>query len=297
MNGRARISEMDPVATSIHRLAVLLEAGLPPGRAWAFASDAAPDAPAERDGEAHKGQGLSSEDVAAELSERGGAWRDVATAWSVAATVGAPLAPALRAVVDALRDAEQARDDVDVALAGPATTARLVGWLPLLALVLVAAFGFDVTAALASPLGVFCVVLGAGFMTLGHRWTRRLVRRAQPPEGIAGWESELVCIALRGGVSIDRAVDVVTSAGCAGAAAATAEILHLSRASGAPAAELLRADAADRRRRARTEGKLRAARLAASLLLPLGACTLPAFLLLGVGPMLLSVFAAAPLDI
>ena len=59
------------------------------------------------------------------------------------------------------------------------------------------------------------------------------------------------------------------------------------------AVDLLRAAATDARRRARTDGRLRAARLGARLLLPMGLCTLPAFLLLGVGPMLLSVMAGS----
>jgi tight adherence protein B len=61
-------------------------------------------------------------------------------------------------------------------------------------------------------------------------------------------------------------------------------MLRLSRRAGARAVELLRADAAEQRRRARTDGRLRAARLSSRLLLPMGVCTLPAFLLLGVAP-------------
>src|SRR5690349_23532599 len=44
--------------------------------------------------------------------------------------------------------------------------------------------------------------------------------------------------------------------------------------------------------RSRTEGRLTASALSGRLLLPLGVCTLPAFLLLGVGPMLLSVLTS-----
>ena len=63
-----------------------------------------------------------------------------------------------------------------------------------------------------------------------------------------------------------------------------------------PAVELLRASAALARHRARVDGRLRAARLSSRLLLPLGVCTLPAFLLLGVAPMLLSVMSTMPLS-
>ena len=59
----------------------------------------------------------------------------------------------------------------------------------------------------------------------------------------------------------------------------------------ASAVELLRASAAHARHRARIDGRLRVARLSSRLLLPLGVCTLPAFLLLGVAPMMLSVMS------
>jgi tight adherence protein B len=193
-------------------------------------------------------------------------------AWTVAATVGAPLSDSLRGIADALRDAEQARDDVAVALAEPATTARLIAWLPLLAVALVAGFGFDVLSTLTHPVGVACLVLGVLLMIGARRWTGALVRRAQPEPGVAGWECDVMAIALRGGVSIERALEVVADAGCPGARAETAGILA-----------------------ARTEGRLRAARLSGRLLIPLGVCTLPSFLLLGVAPMLLSVLSTAPI--
>lgn len=285
---------MDETATaaSVHRLAVLLQAGVPPVRALSHALPAAAD-----DSEASRRLASIAEPRALGdlLADRGGAWRDVGTAWRVAATVGAPLAPSLSAVASALRDAAQARDDVAVALAEPATTARLISWLPMVAVLLVVAFGFDVIQTLRSPAGLLCLVSGAALMIAARRWTALLVRRAAPPEGIAGWECDLVAIALTGGVSIDRALAVTEDAGCATACAATADILALSRETGAPAVGLLRAEADDQRRRARTEGRLRAARLGGSLLLPLGVCTLPAFLLLGVAPMVLTVLAGASL--
>lgn len=269
-------------ATSVHRLAVLLQAGLAPAQAWQHVADGADDRAAS-----------AGETIEDQLERRGGPWAEVAVAWRVAATVGAPLSMSLRAAADALRDAEQARDDVAVALAEPTTTARLIAWMPLLAVVLVVAFGFDVGSTLTQPAGILCVVTGLALMVAARRWTASLVRRAQPPDGIAGWEHDLLSIALSGGVSIDRALAVVEEAGCPAAREATADVLSLSRASGAPAVELLRAEAADRRRAARTEGRLRAARLGGRLLLPLGVCTLPAFLLLGVGPMLLSVLGSS----
>ena len=66
------------------------------------------------------------------------------------------------------------------------------------------------------------------------------------------------------------------------------DVLDLSASAGVPAVDLLRATAELERHRARIEGRMRAAQLTSRLLLPLGVCTLPAFLLIGVAPMLLS---------
>lgn len=272
-------------AAGVQRLAVLLEAGIAPPRAWQLLAEAGDDVAAE----VVRAE-LPTGDV---LAARGGAWCDVAVAWRVAETVGAPLAPSLRRFADALRDAQETRDDVAVALADPAATARLVSWLPLVAVGLAAALGFDIAATLIQPAGIVCVVAGTVLMLLARRWSARLVARAQPGAGLPGVQGDTVAIALSGGVSVERALAVVADAGGGAPEPEVREVLELSQRAGAPAVDLLRATAADCRRRSRTEGRLRAAKLGARLLLPMGLCTLPAFLLLGVGPMLLSVLTVS----
>jgi tight adherence protein B len=56
-----------------------------------------------------------------------------------------------------------------------------------------------------------------------------------------------------------------------------------------PAAALLRSEAEEARREARSAGQAAAARLAVTLMLPLGLCILPAFMLLGVAPLLIAI--------
>lgn len=274
-------------AATVQRLAVLLEAGIAPERAWQLLAESG-DIVGARVVAAPRGT-----PVGTVLEAEGGAWRDVAVAWRVSETVGAPLAASLRRFADALRDAQESRDDVAVALADPAATARLVAWLPLAAVVLGVALGFDVAVVLAQPAGIACLVAGGLLMLVARRWTSRLVARAQPDDRLAGVQGDVVAIALTGGVSVERALSVVEHSGGGAPDDDTTGVLALSARAGAPAVDLLRAAAADARRRARTDGRLRAARLGARLLLPMGVCTLPAFLLLGVGPMLLSVLAGS----
>lgn len=315
-------------AEVVLRLAVLLQAGVSPARAWEHMA---------RAGDPSAGLVVASLERGMPLPEAiaavgTGSWRDVAVACKVAGVVGAPLAECLRGVAFALRDAQEAADDVRIALAEPAGTARLMSWLPLVALALGAALGFDIFGTLVgNPLGLACLGGGAVLIVLAHRWTGRLVRGAQALGGVPGLDAELMAIALSGGVSIDRARQVVRDARALappgpgsghptpGGSATPARIprraeaaravvavreadeidavLALSQAAGVPAAELLRASAAHARHRARVEGRLRAARLSSHLLVPLGVCTLPAFLLLGVAPMLLSVMSTMSISL
>jgi tight adherence protein B len=281
------------------RLAVLMQAGATPQRAFAHLADAG-DTSGVRIRRGIRAGLTDAEAIAAAAPPTGdaAAWRDIAAAWRVAETVGAPLAESLRGIAVALRDAGEAADEVRVALAEPAGTARLMSWLPLVGVGLGIALGFDTVGTLvAHPIGVACLVAGVALIVAARGWTRALVRRAAAPPGVPGLDADLLAIALAGGVSIDRARSAIAAVHAQPEGEETAAVLALSRSAGVPAVELLRAAAALARHRARVDGRLRAARLSSRLLLPLGVCTLPAFLLLGVAPMLLSVMAAAPLSL
>ncbi|WP_187279895.1 type II secretion system F family protein [Quadrisphaera setariae] len=74
----------------------------------------------------------------------------------------------------------------------------------------------------------------------------------------------------------------------AGALAALQRCLWIAEQTGAPVAALLTSSAAELRRRRRRAAALAAARLGVRVVAPLGLCTLPAFGLLAVVPVLLS---------
>jgi tight adherence protein B len=199
-----------------------------------------------------------------------------------------------------MRDAAAAADDVRIALAEPAGTARLLLWMPLAGLLLGFALGFDTVSVLfTSPIGAACLVIGLLLVLSARAWTRRLLRRAQPDPGTPGMHAELMSVALSGGASIERSLRLVDDSPARDRISGTHTkgVLELSRAAGVPAGELLRAAAAQERHDARIRGRLRAAKLSSQLLIPLGVCTLPAFLLLGVAPLMLSVMSSTPLPI
>ena len=285
----------EAAAVSIRTLAVLLQAGSAPMNAWRHLADSGD----ERAGHvvARCDDGIP---LVMAIEAEGGAWSDVAAAWEVASTVGAPLAEVLRALAETMQDTAAAADDVRIALAEPAGTARLLLWMPFAGLLLGFALGFDTVGVLfTNPMGIACLVAGLLLVLCARLWTARLLRRARPAPGTPGMHAELVAVALSGGTSIERSLRLVDDSPAHGliGRARTGAVLELSRAAGVPAAELLRAAAAQDRHTARVEGRVRAAKLSASLLIPLGVCTLPAFLLLGVAPLILSVLSSTPLPI
>ncbi len=294
MSGRAGIGG---VATVAQRLAVLLAAGVAPGAAWRFV--------AETSGNAVAASAVGTHDVAEALagasaglptSERD-AWRGLAAAWTVATDAGAPLAGALRDYARSLRALADAARDAEVALAGPRATARVVLVLPFVGLVFGALLGFGTIEVLfGSPVGWGLLVVGGGLIFVARVWNRRLVAAAQARDVTPGLACELTAVAVSGGGSLDRAKAVTLEAlqrfELPEGSGAVDDVIELSARAGVPAAELLRAEAEEQRRDARASAQAAAAALGVRLMLPLGLCVLPAFLVLGVAPLLVAVLSS-----
>lgn len=281
--------ELTEVATVTQRLAVLLAAGVAPPSAW---EHVAVDSEAAR----RVAEGAYIEEQGAPGLQRD-AWRGLAAAWSVATESGSPLAPALRGYAASLRELGETQRDARVALAGPVATARLVMALPAVGILFGLALGFNTLATLfGTPVGWGCLTVGGGLMLLASRWNARLVRAARPTSATPGLACELMAIAMSGGTSLDRAREIVDGAlarfGVAAERGQVDSVLELSRRAGVPAAELLHSEAHELRASARARAQERAASLSVRLMLPLGLCVLPAFLAVGVLPLLVTVVSS-----
>ena len=117
---------------------------------------------------------------------------------------------------------------------------------------------------------------------------------------------ELVAAILDAGSPVEHAIEAVAGAldgagdrgedlraGEAGCAATLRELVALSSSTGLPLAGLVRAAAADRRRALGAAQAKAAHRLAVLLVLPTGLCLLPAFILLGVVPLILDLIVGS----
>lgn len=228
------------------------------------------------------------------------AWSGLAAAWVVATEAGAPLARALREFSASLRALAQARRATATALAGPVATARLVVLLPVIGILFGMALGFDTIGTLFSTApGIVCLVVGSALLWAARGWNRRLVHAAIPRDLTPGLELDLLAVAVSGGASIDKARASVASAfelsGCVPAhpdAHGADSVFELSRRAGIPAGALLRSEADRVRREASSAAERKAAHLAVTLMLPLGVCVLPAFMLLGVAPLMITVLSS-----
>ncbi len=285
------------VAAVVHRLAVLLSAGVAPASAWGYlGADGLPAGVAV----AAAGGAAIPDAILAECAsladDESEAWHGLAVAWAVAVDAGAPLAPTLREFAGTLRSLGETQREISVALAAPVATARLVMVLPVVGVFFGMALGFNtLQTLLATPAGFACLTAGVSLLVLASRWNRSMVRAAQPKDLTPGLLFDLTAIAVSGGSSIERARAAVDRALATfaptvdGDTRAVDDVLDLSRRAGVPAVELLRSEAEESRLNARAETREQCARLSVRLMLPLGLCVLPAFMVLGVIPLMITV--------
>lgn len=230
--------------------------------------------------------------------------------------LGAPLADVLDAIGDAIDDAQAVEEARRVASAGPLMSARVLAGLPLVGVTAALALG-------ASPWGFYtsgtpgavCASLGVLAWVAGVASCRRILARCRRADAGGGdtdaaLACDLIASALACGASIPRALDALADACAQEPLAWTASSLRLGAtweqaweevpawadplrdaleaswtAGTAPEGMLARCASWERRARL-VDAKTRAEELSVRLVGPLGAFFLPAFLLLGIAPLL-----------
>jgi len=281
----------------LQRAAALLRAGMPSQQIWdRLGDESAASFELTSIADAVKLGMLVSDALAQQDAPE---WRVIAATWAVAERSGAPLAGALDRIASALRSLEQLDARRQVLLAGPRSTVRLVIVLPPVVLLFGSILGFDTWTMLMSPLGMIGVCAGGALLGIAHWWSNTIISRVASQENAAGFALDLTSIHLQGGSSSARAVrEVVDCVDAAGAAwISLADLAHdgvvqrtLAEADGLGSSRVrLLLAAADTARRTRAgELESETERLSTRILVPLGACVLPAFILMGALPVVLS---------
>ena len=227
--------------------------------------------------------------------------------------LGAPIADILDAIGDSIDDGQSVAEARRVASAGPLMSARVLTALPFVGIACALALG-------ASPwqfytggtVGRICALLGAAAWVVGIASCRRILARARSTDEDTdpALACDLVAAGLACGAAIPRVLDALAAACARESLAWTAHALRLgvpwdeaweetpewahplrdaleSSWTSGSAPEMMLARSASWERRARlADAKTRAEELSVRLVGPLGACFLPAFLALGIAPLL-----------
>ena len=108
-----------------------------------------------------------------------GGLADLARAWQVSSSTGAPMAPALEEVASGLASDESLRSVVSAELAAPRSTGKVMAVLPLVGIGLGYLLGGRPLAWLVGgPVGWACLLLGLLLAATGVLWIERLARAA-----------------------------------------------------------------------------------------------------------------------
>lgn len=226
-------------------------------------------------------------------------WRVLAAAWLLAEESGAALAPALDRIAAALHSISEADHRRSVLLAGPKMTATLVGWLPLASVAVSFLLGFNPLPLFLTPMGAALLVIGLVLQIVGARWSAALTRSVEREDRVAGLECELMWVALAGGappslalrrvadaVSVTRAEWVTFDSLRAGRP--LSRVLEVAADAGVPASAMLLDEASHIRARGHAAIEREAERLGIRILIPLACCQLPAFIVIGVLPVVVT---------
>ena len=192
-----------------------------------------------------------------------------------------------------------------VQMAGPQAATRLVMGLPLLALAGGVLAGYDPWGfLLGTVMGWVILVFAAGLMLIAQRWSRRMLHTAQLWSWSRGMSLECMAISLGAGQSLSASQSWAEniSQNYLSPSEATKEreesnsLAQLSRATGVALVGLLRERATQARLAAREDAQIRVEKLAVHLMIPLGVCVLPAFIAVGVLPIVASMLSSTALN-
>lgn len=295
---KREIAQFHQIATVAARLAVFLQAGV--GMAKAV-EEAASDmsVPEDRDRAEtmstllRAGQPLRSV-IAEHTREASEPWRILGAVVDVAQQSGSPMGDALWSFSTALREHASTLSQVESIIQAPLHTTRLLIALPVLGVGVAWLMGVNAVAVLTgSTLGWVSLAVATVLVLLARAWTKRLIDSVRPGPDALSPALDLLAIATAGGALPERARDRVRVAleeyELPGSATeALDELTALSRRLGVPLRTLAVSEAKWRRHRVLADSLTAQASLQVAILLPLGLLILPAFVLVGVVPVVVA---------
>jgi tight adherence protein B len=211
--------------------------------------------------------------------------------WQLARHVGSAPAVALERLASVFESQEQTKRQIETAFAAPKATARLVGVLPLIALVFAQLASLNPMAIITgSTVGTLSFGFGLLLLVAGQRWSNRLILKAQPSDIDPGSYLDAINLGLQSGLAPEAAINGAGNP--SDAESKTLErALEISRETGAELGSIISATADRLRLVQQSEAETKVAKLGVSLMVPLGLTVLPAFVLVAIVPIALGMLS------
>ncbi len=219
----------------------------------------------------------------------------------VAQDSGSSMVSEIEFVADVLGSRDRALKKIELAHAGPKSTARLMLWLPIITLAMAQLLGWGVFDTLIEkPIVLVSLGLGIVLLLVAKLVTFRLLKKAKPGQSYEGFYLLGVAMQFSAGANPDKAQDlaltnyreVFRQEPSESELSVMAEVVELVEHSGAKAIELLRKHAQRMQEEVLFAAEVKIERLGIKLMLPLGLGVLPAFVFLAIVPLMVTTLGA-----
>lgn len=308
---RRRNDELEDRAAALHSLAALLRSGSTPRDALFLWHEDAPEAMREHF-ERMSRRLMLGESTSGAIETLSGAFgpdgRSLEVLFGISGHLGGDLARVVEGLAHTIEKRRAAWQTTLAAVAGMSLSARIIAGLPFLCIPLIPASGVSVM----DPAALSMVILGVVLALGGMRWMKHLTPEPPRTEDGACAVARAAAAALSGGASLSATLeaiarhapddvrrdlarahklnrlglpwsDALRRSGNPGLAGMSVTLDRAAR-KGLPAAEGLEAFASHRDSQAARELDRAVRRAPILMTVPLVACVLPSFLLLGVVP-------------
>ncbi len=226
--------------------------------------------------------------------------------WNFALTTGAAPAKVFEVCAEAFTEAAENARQARVQLAGPQAATRMVMVLPVIAIAGGMLAGYSPMKFLfGTPLGLMSLLVASALVFVAHCWSQQMMKKAQHWDWARGMATEVMAISLSAGQSLLQAQNwardiaenyLVDSEIARSELRSCDSFVQLAQNTGVALSGLLRSHAQLERAEAQEQAQMRIEKLSVQLMIPLGVCVLPAFIAVGVLPLVASVISSTALN-
>lgn len=223
--------------------------------------------------------------------------------WGFCSEIGAPVKGAMHRMAQTLTDLAAIYRQAQGHLVGPRAARKLVMSLPPLSLLLAALAGYNsVPFLFGTVFGWILMIISALLLWAGSTWTKRLITAAEQAPIGAGLFAQLVVVGVKAGFSVDLALEYAQrqlqdfGEDFSQERSLCLAVAQTATMTGASTVDLIESVSTSQRSRLYKEVLEKTEKLAVSLTVPLGLCVLPAFICVGIIPIVFTILSSTALQ-